>query len=425
MKLLFAVIAICIVPAFSEPREFWDRTMRPTIPDLMYGVSGSLQCDLCQMAVKDIQTILSGKSQQAEDFVDQLCSDIPEQYQQECTNLMNEYLPLLFTLIDDMSPEEVCQLLTMCISSDDVELELPEFSFRRMMKYFRHNPAIRYLEDQRIAYLRSSIDDNYICDGCLDVITCIRNLVEGCNTTIEDVAAFLKSYCIYCPVKADCENFFDQLPVMFDQFVSEYLDPESDCKSLGFCPTEELEETPMTEPVEAEPEPEQESEEEEEEEEMMRDFENRAYNEIAKNTKYMNKKTFKKSYRDMFRTKRAINFISNHINTLDNDMLVPYDVDGPVPNQAKCEICSYFASAAEGVLVYQEQMVMEGLTELFTDICNALPDQFRSKCTNEVVDVAPAIIVQSLTKLLAPDTLCSEVFTICSNEQYQDQDILY
>ncbi|WP_411026585.1 saposin domain-containing protein, partial [Salmonella sp. s54395] len=79
---------------------------------------------------------------------------------------------------------------------------------------------------------------------------------------------------------------------------------------------------------------------------------------------------------------------------------IPYDVSDSftgyeeVPAQKKCEVCRYFSSAAEGVLEYNEEDITNGLTIVFEDICNSLPEQWKPDCNTEIKDVLPGVIYQ-------------------------------
>lgn len=444
--LLFSlVLALVACSAFgrrirSQPngrRQQYDTRMRSNIAEgmrrLAYATGNEIKCDLCEMVVGDIQSILSGQQSEIENLLDSLCDELPAPYNANCTALVDEYLPLLFTLIDDMTPAEVCELLTLCTST-----QMPEVTGRESLTsvfnyYFSRVSRTRTLKERRIAYMRDQVGEGYLCEACEDSIAYVHEFV-ACNQTWGEIAEFLEPLCELCPseYRSQCVQFFQDLPGDVNEFADEYLDPETDCEILGFCPSDEEEEE---EPVEAQ-EPEVPEEEPEMPARVPEQVEPRAQRiqvdvdtQVYDMSRYMKKQgkklpkaTMKNMKRlgsrgmDRMRIPRAI--VVHVAGASENQ--IPYDISGvegnhyeAVPAQKKCEVCRYFSSAAEGVLEYNEEDITNGLNIVFEDICNAVPSQFKDECESEIKDVVPGVLYQAALKIMNPDYLCTELIGIC------------
>ncbi|KAJ8022978.1 Prosaposin [Holothuria leucospilota] len=428
------------VLAFVAPSYGWSlynrRVQSLDFQRVMYAAGGTLQCDLCEMVVTDVQSLLQGKEPEIQNLFDSLCADLPKQYQDNCTSIVNTYLPILFALIDDMTPAEVCELLTLCTSDVNLPENDPSQSMRAFANYFlRRVSSLRSIRERRINYFRQLVGENYLCEACEDTIGFIHEAV-ACNYTWEAVAEFFEPFCQICPVPDQCTNFFLSLPGDVNDFANKYLDPVQDCEIFGFCPAEEEEEEEIEEDEEEETEEEVEEVDVQIVEAMIPvQSQPRRINVGVNSRVHLSKGKGKNSYKlpkissrkmqklgrrgmDEFR-RRMTRAILVSVGGQEDVNQVPYDINGDqqveeVPAQAKCEICRYFSSAAEGVLQYNEADITEGLSIVFDDICNALPDQWRTECQTQIEDVLPDIIYQALLKLMNPDYLCVQTIGICS-----------
>ncbi|WP_262409822.1 hypothetical protein, partial [Salmonella sp. S146_54837] len=123
-----------------------------------------------------------------------------------------------------MTPEEVCELLTLCTGTEE-----PEFNRRQsptsILNYFlRSASRIKVLKDRRINYFRRLVGEDYMCEACEDTVSFIHEAV-ACNYTWEMVAELISPLCEILPRRVACYAFFNSLPGDVNDFANKYLDP--------------------------------------------------------------------------------------------------------------------------------------------------------------------------------------------------------
>lgn len=430
-------VILCLVVAFVVPSYGLSLTSRRVNwKSLMYSAGGTVQCDVCEMVVGDVQSLLKGQETEIENLLDSLCQDLPSAYRANCTSIVDAYLPIFFALINDMTPEEVCELLTLCTTNTDIsELNSRRSPVAFLSNILRSASQLRALKDRRISYMRRIVGEDYLCEACEDTIGFIHEAV-ACNYTWNMVAEFFSPLCEICPLKDSCYRFFNELPGDVNDFANKYLDPIQDCEVFGFCRqelTEYIEEIELvTEVGEIEPEVEETEPEVEEEVDTVAprrrvdvDIKKKLYNaremkKLAKQNKKNLKNINKLGQRrmDNFR-RRAGRAIIVSIGGREDVNEIPYDVMQSdsgyqeVPEHKKCEVCRYFSAAAEGVLQYNAEDITNGLTIIMEDICNIMPTEWQAECNTEIKDVLPGIIYQAAMTMMNPDHLCIEVIGIC------------
>ena len=78
----------------------------------------NLKCDTCKLSINLVENYLQNNHTvtELEQILDNLCSKTP--ISNECTQLVNEYLPSIINLIEQKeTPDEICNQIHICNST--------------------------------------------------------------------------------------------------------------------------------------------------------------------------------------------------------------------------------------------------------------------------------------------------------------------
>ncbi|XP_064458348.1 uncharacterized protein LOC135368770 [Ornithodoros turicata] len=172
-------------------------------------------CTSCKEVVQFIYNELKDTKTEEEikRVLEEVCTLVPQSSRQECVNMVNTYFDLLVSLIlQDFTPDEVCQTLGLCPSSDKVVTK----------------PKIQKI----------SKDDNPECTLCKDVVQFVYAELRD-NKTEQAIKEVLDEVCNWVPQssKQECLNM---VSTYFDLLVSLILQdftPDQICQTLTLCPS--------------------------------------------------------------------------------------------------------------------------------------------------------------------------------------------
>ncbi|KAJ8022977.1 Prosaposin [Holothuria leucospilota] len=425
-----------------------------TTEDHMYAVQGNLKCDLCEMFVKDLKEVIESKEDEITNAVETVCGEIPSSWDINCTQLVEEYLPYVFMLLDQLTEQEICELMQLC---DDTECITPppkaQRTFVRMVKhYLRRGSMKAHIQKRRIRFLRSHVDDDYQCTLCKDAVGFLHDRLV-CNRTWSMLTEELKQICPFLPNVDECNAFFDSLPGEIQALADEYLDEEKDCQYVGLCPQEEEEAEEEHEEGDAEMEEDlrrviesterlernllakykrrQEAEQDggnvddawsrrgqRSKEEFIADLKRKWYRmrEIPAEDAAHEWSKIKKNralVRMGRRMRRSVDVVlGENFEEVDE---VPYGIENivNVPNNVQCEVCEGVTRVVQEELQRHSAELLEKLKIYFTDFCEVLGESWQSRCMEEVAEEVPAILVELLTGLFGSDILCTDVLRVC------------
>ncbi|XP_020893874.1 prosaposin-like [Exaiptasia diaphana] len=174
-------------------------------------IKASPQCELCEMIVKELDSLLSENSTQEEieQALEQVCGLLPSAYKDECDNFVKQYEPAIVQiLVNEISPDVICTALQLCGSS-------------------------RFMKEE----MMPSNGNITICSMCETLLGIAKKLVED-NETEADLEKALRLICWYMlPVKQQCDDFINKtIPLIFNELKK--LDPDTICKQLKLCPSD-------------------------------------------------------------------------------------------------------------------------------------------------------------------------------------------
>lgn len=420
-----------------------------TMEDHMYAVQGNLKCDLCEMFVKDLKEVVESKEDQIMNAVESVCGEIPSSWNINCTQLVEQYLPYIFMILDQLTEEEICELMQLC---DDTECITPpprsQRTFVTMVKHYMRQGSMKaHVQKRRIRFLRSHVDDDYQCTLCQDAVGFLHDMVV-CNQTWSMLADELKQICPFLPNVDECNTFFDGLPGEIQALADEYLDAEKDCEYVGLCSEEEEEEEEdagmeedlrrvieSTERLErnllAKYRRRQEAEQDggnvddtwsrkgqRSKEAFMADLKRKWYRmrEVPGEDAAHEWSKIKKDralVRMGRRMRRSVDVVlGENFEEVDD---VPYGIENIVyvPKNVQCEICEGVTTVMREEIQHHATDLLEKLKTYFTDFCEELSESWQSRCIEEVAEEVPSILVELLTGLFSSDILCTDVLSVC------------
>jgi saposin len=182
------------------------------------GVSKSKICRDCSAFIQDIIDQLTDPKyqQEIENEIDvYICDNLPSYMAKECRNLVDEFLPLAFVFLKQhLNATEECESLGFCIS-------------RQVTSDLRQSIS------DIIAQVMSSSDK---CSMCKTAVGEIRMLIRS-ETVQTDIKNFIKNdICDNISTMKDaCNKMVDEYAQAAFEFLATQLDPDTRCRSLGFC----------------------------------------------------------------------------------------------------------------------------------------------------------------------------------------------
>lgn len=201
-------------------------------------------CTDCQKFFNDIKNLVlaNATEQEIETLIDQtLCSYLGS-YETMCKDLVKQYLPEIMQLLSsEFDPKMVCQSLGFCTQT------MPETrNFLLKMKLMK----------SKFYSIASADNSAEGCNTCKAIMKDIQDLDrnKAIQTEIKDF--FKKEVCDHFGnYKFACNGFVDVYGEALFELLANELDPESRCRSLGFCATDNVirdpvrEATPSRKPV--------------------------------------------------------------------------------------------------------------------------------------------------------------------------------
>ncbi|XP_077999573.1 prosaposin-like isoform X1 [Glandiceps talaboti] len=186
------------------------------------GVKDDTTCQLCKFVGQYLLTVLekNATQQEIEQALDQVCAILPASIKDECTSLVAEYGPIVFQLLDQLSPDQICQVLGLC-SSSSVKV--------------------------------SPVKDDQYCDVCKLVAQYALTALKS-NSTEAEIENALEQLCSALPasISDECTTLVKQYFPLIIQLL-DTMTPDDVCKALGLCSSTKsplvLKKTPLKNPT--------------------------------------------------------------------------------------------------------------------------------------------------------------------------------
>jgi saposin len=372
-------------------------------------------CSDCKKFFTDIKNMVLSNATEAqiEAMIDQTLCAYLGTYEQMCKDLVKEYMPEIMQLLSsEFDPNVVCQSFGFCAQT------IPE------TKTFLMKLRLKKSEFYQIASADNSAEG---CNICKVVMKDIQDLDR--NTAIQtEIKDFLKTQvCGHLGnFKSSCVSFVDAYGEVVFELLANELDPESRCRSLGFCSADNVirdpvrEATPSREPVStpavtAGPQC------------ILCEFvmkeletllgENATEAEIIAALKKVCSylpATVRDSC-DSFVDQYAKAIIEMLVQELDPSVIcttlglctsskrvVLTKVEGGL----ECTVCETVVQYLEALVA--ENATMSALESALEKVCNFLPDKYKSEC-DYIVETYGSLVITYVTTVLTPKEICETV----------------
>ncbi|XP_022100405.1 uncharacterized protein LOC110984484 [Acanthaster planci] len=212
---------------FPGVRDEWPPMPLPGIDDN----ANQITCDICVVVIGEVQSLLKNESSKITDLLDELCADLPSDYSGTCKEYVDEWTPIIIDFIENQTPEEICQDMTLCDSSEVETPQLTRFGLGHLMRFVRRS----FKKNFNQMMIKNALGNNFLCTGCETVVSELHDLLAN-EQLWDEITALLAEGCAICPVEAQCRAFLKNLPAELKAFADNDLNNQT-CKIIGFCPS--------------------------------------------------------------------------------------------------------------------------------------------------------------------------------------------
>jgi len=161
--------------------------------------SNELFCSECQEAVAYGITWLENSGEaDVQAWIDDLCMDLPADWQTTCTNIVNTYLPELANMLDNVDPKDVCTEIGSC----DADV----------------------------------LNANDLCSTCTAAVTAVETYIsDPDNQTV--VLGYAKDICALLGDEEDnCDQYVDAYgPLVLLELKNLLADSNKVCQDIDMC----------------------------------------------------------------------------------------------------------------------------------------------------------------------------------------------
>ncbi|KYR00463.1 saposin A [Tieghemostelium lacteum] len=192
-----------------------DDSSAQEVEEPVFGESADpVECELCLYLAGYVDTFVKNNQSlnDVENFLTTQCSRLSAKWSTECVNLVDAYVPEIFTLATDFTPEQICQKINLCAPSSS-------------------EPAPK---DQ---LLGSSVEPSPSCDLCEIVYTFAEDVLSN-NVTDQQALQLLEADCKVFALPSfvkGCQNFVQTEGEDLITFIQANPNATTGCVDLGFC----------------------------------------------------------------------------------------------------------------------------------------------------------------------------------------------
>lgn len=203
-------------------------------------------CDECQFAITTLKSYLTTQTikDKVKAYLYGLCTKLGSA-QQECENLMDQYLPLLFQELEALlnDPHGVCSEAGLCSNSFSDAILVrgaPTFRAHKIGKIaLMKAMSTRKLELFRtvLSKLRTRSGINVGCTVCEASFRTVVRMLESDKKALNSTVEVVKKICDLFPdeIKPQCDDFLDQYGISSLIVAIDQIDPEKICVDLTAC----------------------------------------------------------------------------------------------------------------------------------------------------------------------------------------------
>ncbi|XP_038060219.1 uncharacterized protein LOC119731211 isoform X2 [Patiria miniata] len=230
LLLLFSLVGcgLCWRRHIPDVREDWPVMPRPGM-EVEKSEANPILCEVCEVLVEEAQSLLGNDSKKVIALLDEVCALLPAPYNATCKEYVDEWTPIIIDFLENQTPEEVCQDLTLCSAAAVTRPETPRLGFGHLMRYLHKS----FKKSFNKLMIRNALGNNFLCDGCNEVVTLLHDELTN-QQILDELATLLAEGCSLCPVEAQCRAYFQNLPAEIAAFADQYLNNQT-CKIIGLC----------------------------------------------------------------------------------------------------------------------------------------------------------------------------------------------
>ncbi|CAI8057159.1 Prosaposin, partial [Geodia barretti] len=254
------------------------------------------ECELCEMIVDIVEKYVNDNNK-TEDEVEKLVKDACSKlggFAEECNALVDQFFPMIWKLMEEEAPKEVCTLIGLCTTKltakkvqklmpvskpEGVECEFCKVIVGKVLEYAKENKTKDEVKAELEQYCsdlsflqsecKSMIDDYFdeiwdllltyttaeeiceqiglcsasvllvapkadFCDVCKDIVEYLQTYADS-NATEEEVKEVIESFCTLFPEMPDqCKEILENFDEYWDMFKGE-VDGDTFCYQFQIC----------------------------------------------------------------------------------------------------------------------------------------------------------------------------------------------
>ncbi|KAJ6236840.1 saposin-related [Anaeramoeba flamelloides] len=342
-----------------------------------------IECTICEYVVGFVEKWLAEDKteNEIEKGLEKICKLLPGSYKSVCENIVDQYLPLIIGYLEqDLPPSKICGLIGVCSSEEE-------------------EPA-----------------NGMYCTICEAVMSFVEKwLADG--KTLGEIETLLEKVCTFLPnsYQSLCDSIIEQYIPVIIQYLEQEIPPAKICGLIGLCSAEA---------------------------EEPQDIKCTACTTVV---------GFVEKFLAEGNTEQEIiklledvcQFLPNSYKSICDSIIEQYlpaiiqYIEQELPAQKICELIGLCSAEAEEpqdikctacttVVGFVEKFLAEGNTEqeiikLLEDVCQFLPNSYKSICDSIIEQYLPAII-QYIEQELPAQKIC-ELIGLCSAEEEEPQDM--
>jgi len=173
-------------------------------------------CPFCEYVVATVEQLVENNATESEilQWLEKACALLPTGYSQQCMQAVAQDGPQVIQwIVDNESPEKICQQLSLC-PSDEPVVEEPK---------------------SIIDLLR--LQDDTTCTICQFVAVTVEKYIAN-NATQAEIEEGLDQLCSNLPIiSGECDSFVEQYLPQLIAWIQQDQPPKAFCVEVGLCTT--------------------------------------------------------------------------------------------------------------------------------------------------------------------------------------------
>ncbi|XP_062575849.1 prosaposin-like isoform X2 [Saccostrea cucullata] len=405
------------------------------IKKLEQPLHSTTECVLCEMVMKEVDTMLQGSQvkEEIEVALKSVCNRLSSaELTKECTSFVMQYTEILVDLLVKMPPKEVCTTLGLCTAA------------KKQAKQELHHVKLISTKKNGLLHLASTASVE--CVICEYVMSEVDDILKE-NRSRQAIENALQTVCSKLPstISKECSDFVNQYADLVIDLLIQEGDPKTVCTELKLCQAGDLKtKQHLASSVGASPEC------------ILCEFvmrevdnilqQNRSREAIENALKMVCSKLpstisqectdFVNQYADLVinliiqegdpkMVCTALKLCSSDLKKALIDSIqflpIPGQVSGVKLGDEKCEVCEMILNYLDEAL--KENKTVAAVEALLDQVCNFLPTTFKEECDTLVAQYGP-VIAQLISQLMDPKKICEEI-KLCASKSQVKQSPIY